>query len=52
MTTDTDHFGERMANVEGTVAQMDTRLDDPRSRRGRQYRRSSVTRRGYHDGAF
>lgn len=28
MSTDTDRFSERLANVEGTVEQMDKRIDD------------------------
>ena len=28
MSTDTNRFGERLANVEGTVDQMDKRVDD------------------------
>jgi hypothetical protein len=31
MATDTDGFGERLANVEGTVEQMDSRLGDMNS---------------------
>lgn len=32
MSVDADRFGERLANVEGTIEQMDKRIDDLRSR--------------------